>query len=390
MKNIESSFLQLMRIALGNAATLDAPLSAEEWEELFDMSTKHGVSGIAFSGVEKLPKEQMPPLEVIMDWSAVAEYIEEVNRHQNSVSVKVCDAFERDGVRACIVKGASVGVLYPEPLRRNAGDVDVWMSGGYEAVAEYARKRFPYFHGGHYGRHIEVTADGVQVEIHFMPAELYSFQHRIHLKALYREIEAKAWMRRVELKGSGSIIVPELEETLIIVIVHLFSHFAVEGVGMKQVLDCYWVLKEVGKADAGKGADTEGMVDKKGMADTEGKPVGGKSADETREWAMSFFRKVGIGKFVAALMYVLQQLGLEERLMLCAPDEKWGKRLLDDIMDKGVVSVDVLVDGKYGAENKASRFFRRLSRAVRMLPMAPSEMLWMLQSGISYWLSRKG
>ena len=367
-------FIELMRVALGNATRFASSLSKKEWEEVMAMAMKQGVAGVAFSGVERLPKEQMPPLEVIMDWSAVVDFMEKDNRHLNDVNVKVCDMFERDGQRACIVKGASVGVLYPEPLRRSAGDVDVWMAGGYEAVSKYVRKRFFNVTGGHYGRHIEIKVDGVLVEIHFMPAELYSLRHAKCLNKLYKEIEAKPWTRRVELDGSGYIIVPELRESLIIVIVHLFSHLAVEGVGMKQVVDCYWVLKEVNKV---------------GMSNGKGENVTGESADEIRNWAMALFRKVGISKFIAALMYVLQQIGMEEELMLCAPNTKLGKRLLNEILNTGVVSVEELVTGKYGKESKLHRFYRRLSRALRLMPIAPSEMLWMLNSGFFYWILRK-
>lgn len=370
-QTIHSLFLHLLRVALGNAEEMDVSLSDREWESLMDMAVKQSVAGIVFCGIEKLPKKQMPPLEMIMEWSAVVDYIENENRYVNSMSVKICEMFERDGKRACIVKGASMGVLYPKPLRRDAGDVDVWMAGGYGAVSDYVRQKFSGIRGGDYGRHLEVDIDGVLVEFHFMPAELYAWQHRRHLKKLYREIEAQQWNCRAELEGGESVIVPKLEYSLIIVIVHLFSHFAVEGVGMKQVLDCYLLLEEVAKGSASEYVGE------------------GKSADEIRNEAMAFFRKVGIGKFVAALMYVLQQLGMDDTHLLCVPDERLGKRVLDEIQKTGVVPADELVTGKYGNESKLHRLYRRFRRALHLMPMAPSEMLWMLQSGISYWIIRK-
>ena len=375
MNQVDNSFLQLMRIALGNATRFCSPLSVEEWKWLLDMSAKQGVVGVTFSGVERLPKEQMPPLKILMDWLAVVRYIESENRHLNRVYVKVSEMFERDGKRACIVKGVSLGVLYPEPLRRQFGDVDVWMAGGYKAVIKYVRQKFPNVNGGHYGRHIEIEKDGVLVEVHFMPAELYNVQHYKYLQNFYREIESEPWNCRATLYEGGSIVVPKLSDSLIIVVVHLFSHLAVEGVGMKQVVDCYWLLKALDKSVEEGSAD--GLI------------CNGKSADEIRMESMAFFRKLGIGRFVAALMYVLQQLGMDETQMLCVPDVKLGKRLLDEILDTGTVSVDELVTGKYGNESKLHRLYRRFRRALRLMPMAPSEMFWMLYSGISYWILRK-
>ena len=55
-------FIELMRVALGNATRFASSLSKKEWEEVMAMAMKQGVAGVAFSGVERLPKEQMPPL----------------------------------------------------------------------------------------------------------------------------------------------------------------------------------------------------------------------------------------------------------------------------------------------------------------------------------------
>lgn len=377
-----SLFLQLIRVSLGNAAGFSSRPSAKEWEELMAMSSKQGVAGVAFSGVEKLPKEQMPSLEVIMDWSAIVDYIEMENRRLNRVNVKVCDMFERDGKRVCIVKGASVGVLYPEPLRRDAGDVDVWMAGGREAVSEYVRGKFADV-DERSTHHASVNVDGVCVEVHFLPAELYSIRHFRYLTNYYRAMEATPWNCRAELdcgraKGvsedgmRSSIVVPQLQVSLVTVIVHLFHHWAFEGVGMKQVLDCYWLLKQVDKAGCADEAFTDG-----------------KSADEIRSGAMMLFRRMGIRTFVAALMYVLKELGMDEGQMLCKPNARYGKRLLDSILATGIVSADELANGKYGQENRLHKFFRRAHRVVRMMPMAPSEMIWMLLRNVVRWLYKR-
>lgn len=360
-----SLFLQLMRVALGNAEEMGVALSDEEWVRMMDVVAKQGVTGIAFSGVEKLPKAQMPPLEVIMDWSAVVDYTERENRRLNDVNVKVCRMIERDGKRACIIKGASIGVMYPESLRRSVGDVDVWMAGGYKAVSEYVMGKYPDAKGDSYGHHFVAEIDDVSVEVHFLPAELYNICHNRYLRKYYRTIEAMPWNGRARLEN-GDIVVPEPQVTFVIVVVHLFHHWAFEGIGMKQVVDCYWLLKYV---DGIRGKDTNG-----------------KGADEIRAEVMAFFRKVGIGNFVAALMYVLQQLGLEKTQMLCVPDAKLGERLLDDIFATGIVSADELAMGKYGHEGKLHKFFRRLRRVMRMMPMAPSEMPWVMLKNIWGWM----
>lgn len=383
-QTIYSLFLRLIRIALGNAERMEASLSADEWEALINMAVKQGMVGVAFSGVEKLPKGQMPPLEVIMDWSAAVDYMEKENIHLNNVNVKVCEMFERDGKRACIIKGASLGALYPEPLRRSPGDVDVWMAGGHDAVSEYMRGKFSHVDESN-THHVEVVVNGISVEVHFLPAELHSIRHIRYLKSYYEKVEAMPWDCHVELDieqpnknlrvakngRKGRIVVPQLHVSLVIAIVHLFHHWAFEGIGMKQVLDCYWLLKQVDKADAAQnGAD----------------PAASKSADAIRSDAMRLFRKVGIGKFVAALMYVLQQIGMDEALMICPPNAKYGKRLLNDILETGIISAEEVADGIGGHESIMHKFFRRFQRVMRMMPVAPSELPWMLTRNVVRWV----
>ena len=373
-QSVESLFLQLIRIACGNAVKFTSPVSAEEWEDLMNKTEKHGITGVAFDGVEKLPKEHMPPLSIIMKWTAYVDCKERRSVRLNRVSVNMSAMFERDGKNACIIKGASVGCLYPNPHRRDVGDVDVWMAGGYDNVSEYVRKKFAKVKGAGGGHHLSVVMDGVSVEVHFMPAELYNFWHNRYLKVYYKEIEAKPWRSRIRLE-TGDFIVPEIQVSLVIVIVHLFHHWAFEGIGMKQVLDCYWVLKRVGKA---------------GAEDSKGMDCGcRKRADEIRNDTMALFERIGIDKFVAALMYVLCQIGMDEDDLLCVPNVKYGQRLLDDIFVTGVVWADDLLNGKYGRESKLHKFCRRFCRVVRIMPMAPSELPCMLLKNVLGWMSER-
>ena len=367
------------------------------------MSGKQAVMAVTFSGLERIPKEQKPDVEMIMEWSVMTDYTELANRRMNRLNVALCKAFMDDGRRACIIKGTSMGVLYPEPLRRDVGDVDVWMAGGYDDVSEYLRGKFSGVKGGRHGHHLSVKVNGVSVEVHFVPAELYASRNNRRLRSFFREIELSPWDARMRVDGGGCIVVPEPHVELVIAVVHIFHHWAFEGIGMKQVLDCYWLLKYVdglcgecgGSADDGSGA--AGADDAKrgtlngGAAGTDdakhGTLNGGAArADEIRGAAMALFQEVGIATFVAALMYVMQQLGMDKSAMLCVPNVKYGERLLDDIMNTGVVSAEELAKGRFGKESKPHKFFRRLRRVLRMMPMAPVELPCMLMKNTWGWV----
>ena len=61
-------FFELLQIAIGNRKELTRKLTDEEWESLYGICEKQTLLGIAFAAVERLPKEQYPPFEVLAEW----------------------------------------------------------------------------------------------------------------------------------------------------------------------------------------------------------------------------------------------------------------------------------------------------------------------------------
>lgn len=351
-------FLQLLRIALNNAERMGHTLDEEEWAAVMGMAVKQGVVGVAFCGVERLPKEELPPVEVIMDWSAVADYVERENRKVNKVSVDVCRLFRTDGRKVCILKGQGMSVLYPMPLRRASGDVDVWMKGEKEEVVSYVRARFCKV-GDAGGHHVSVMLDGgVDMEVHYLPAELYVPWHQRRLCRFFDEVEAMQWENEAELpEGVGRITVPTAGFNLVFILVHLFHHWAFEGCGMKQLMDYYWLVESVyGQDESGKSQ------------------------------AVKVLRQVGLGRFLEAVMYIYMVWGMKREHLLCPPCERLGRLLLEDVLRQGVVTADDLAVGMYSWKTRRRKLVRRWKRMWRVMPLAPSEVPWMLAKNVYGWL----
>ncbi|MBQ0024040.1 MAG: nucleotidyltransferase family protein [Prevotellaceae bacterium] len=351
-KHINELFLQLMKIALGNADRFAEPPTQEEWVELMLMSAKQSVVGVAFCGVERLPAEQRPPLEVIMDWAAVVDKIEKDNVALNETCVKVCSIFKQEGINACILKGQGMGALYDAPLRRCSGDIDVWMEGGKEKVVSYIRKNFPKAEkpGGH---HIAVTLKGgVEMEVHYIPAELFSPFHEKRMLQYYNNVQQQQWSNMLP---SISINVPTKEFDLFFIIAHLFLHWAIDGCGLKQILDYYYLLKSV------------------------------KGDDAVKQKAFSVLKECGLENFTSAMMAIfVRDFGMPEDLTICNPDYKKGKVLLEDIIAVGTVSCEELKQ-----QSNVVKFIRRWFRVWRILPLAPTELPWVLPKSTFGWITSK-
>lgn len=83
---------------------------------------------------------------------------------------------------------------------------------------------------------------------------------------------------------------------------------------------------------------------------------------------------LGLGEFAVAVMYVLREvMGLDEKRMICAPDERRGRLLLEEIMAGGNF-------GHYDTRNHFGQGalwhnIQRFRRDWRMLRFYPSEAL---------------
>ena len=300
----EEIFFRLVRIALGNETGLPGKLTEEEWNCMANLSRKQALGGIIMQAIEKLPPEYRPPQKILFQWIGWTGKIENVNRRLNREAVAVSLYLENKGFRSMILKGQGVAELYPNPLRRTPGDIDIWLDGTRKSIFRLARSVDP-----------EATA----------------VYHHIDMKRLSEEFEVR---------------VPSMEMNRIFLLVHIYRHLMTEGIGLKQLMDYFYLLKQ-------------------GMTSAERE----KFTEQVRELKMK--------RFAEAVMYVLNRVfGLEERMMPVPPSEKYGKRLLDEIMLAGNFGqYDTRIERK-GMDSEWGRFRERMKRIMRFVRDYPDEVCW--------------
>lgn len=337
-------FFALIRCGIGKSNELPCTPDKEEWEELFSIATKQTLAGIAFAGIGRLPQEQRPPKRLLLAWHRVCEKINGNNTTLDSRSVAVSRNFERLGFRNCILKGQGIAQLYPDPAMRTSGDVDIWLEGGTDKILKYVRKCFPKCKPTYH--HVDFPVkEGLSIEIHFTPSWMYSPFRNRRLQKFIAHNAGSQFTNTVETPA-GTIPVPTLEFNRIYILLHIYRHLFQEGIGLRQMLDYYFVL------------------DKGFTAEEQGRTV------ET-------LRSIGLLDFAAAAMYVLKErFGLEEEKLLTPPDARRGKFLLKEIMTAGNFGK---YDSRYAIvpkEKEFSHFLNSMRRTVRLITQYPGETLW--------------
>ena len=140
LNKIENAFFELLRIALGTQEKMTVALNDAEWKDVAQMAVKQSVLGILFTAVETLPEEQRPYNDLYIDMYKWVDTIEQRNEHMNKLTASVSNRFRKDGFPNCILKGQGVALLYPKPLRRHSGDIDIWLKGERHDIYKYVKK----------------------------------------------------------------------------------------------------------------------------------------------------------------------------------------------------------------------------------------------------------
>ena len=146
-----NGFFELLQVSLGTRDWLSRVPSDAQWGELLEESLRQAVTGVLLSGIERLPQEQRPPIELKLEWIGEVLLVEAANEHATKACIRVCEEFERDGFHVCVLKGQTNHRYYPETLgrRRSCGDVDVWVRPKDNGKRNYVRRTLEYVESKH-------------------------------------------------------------------------------------------------------------------------------------------------------------------------------------------------------------------------------------------------
>ena len=355
-------FFDFLRFCIGSAKEIPGSLKEADWKELYAIAQKQALLGVLFHGIRRLPKELAPEQKLLMQWMVMAEMIRKQNIKLFQDSVKVCQNFENEGFANCILKGQGNALLYPDPYMRTPGDIDIYLSGGRKRVMQYINKVCPNqvmrYH------HVDFPVMKTAIEVHFTPSYMFFPIHNSRMQKWFKEVMGEQCNHRVSLPdGYGEIHVPQVSFNVIYILSHLYRHIFTEGIGLRQLLDYYFVLVKW-HTDLTNLTDSNKSLPQMTQINTD--------LDTLRHE----LKYLGLWKFAQAVMYVLHEVfGLSEDRMIAPMDEREGRFLLDEIMRGGNFGQYDDRMGSKAGESKIHRYFRMNLRNLRFVKHYPTEAL---------------
>ena len=260
---MEAGLFHFLRFSLGLEGEvkglLDGRKGAFDWDACYLFAKRQTLVGVLFDGIQRLPKKLAPARPLLLRWLSDSESIRRRNMRMDRASAYIYNKVCAAGFRCCILKGQGNALLYPHPSSRIPGDVDVWVMTNREELRHIALSLTEGDGSSLHEslNHIGLTVHGVSVELHSTPALLNSPLHNSRLqKWLKRNADLQCSNRIALPDNAGEVAVPTLSFNIIYQLCHLFHHCFYEGVGLRQIVDYFFVLMNTdfsGNTDEGAG-----------------------------------------------------------------------------------------------------------------------------------------
>lgn len=415
MERTEEKFFHLLQVAIGTRQTLLCTPSAKEWTELFALSKKHALSAVAFRGLLKL-KERTPNdngfgsslgIEELcyLQWLSLTAKVAQRNKELSAECAEVCRNLVHDGFKTIVLKGQSNLEYYPDELKdcRTAGDIDVWVrpfEGIDIAVGNAHSAEYVTYHGKAavvgYAQmmarlkglsedltiryhHVDMPlVDTIEVEAHFMPMYLNNPFLNRRLQQFFEE-----WGEPVEslLTDGLSIPVGTTSFNAVYQLTHIYKHLFEEGIGLRQLLDYYMVLRVL--------HNEQGEFSDRGQSIGQWAESMGYSVMSNIE-IQHVLKRCGLLDLAGAVMYVLSEVfAMPSVYMICEPDDVRGKHLLDEIMLAGNFGKYDERKGDLTNESSLHKFLRKTKRNLALAKYYPKEAQWEPFFRVYHWIWRR-
>ena len=224
----------------------------EDWLKCYRLAVRQGVSSLAWDGIEHLPANYNPPLNIKLSWALVEKkQIEKYKKHC-LVANEVTQFFAQHGIATIILKGVGLSRLYPVPAHREGSDIDIYTYSADKtrmsdeeanSLANELILKQGAMHIYSSKKHSVFSFKGITFENHGM------FLHEAECQTT---VKAEQWLNEhtdthvVELLGGECRIeVPSITFDSVFLSLHAAQHYGM-GLSLKHLCDWTLLIKQEG------------------------------------------------------------------------------------------------------------------------------------------------
>lgn len=244
-----SLLFSLIKSALWNYK-VEGVYSPQTFWDVLQMAEEQTLSGIVFDGLSNLSEAQRPNQDFILEVTGITFQIESLNTLLNKKIAEVAEIFNQAQIKGVMIKGQGIGELYPFPMHRQSGDVDIYIPNEqYKRAFEVALSLNPLDYD-YTSEHANLKFEDWVLELHTTLVDSKMWRSARRMDKWFKEELSKA------LCTTHNMLVPDEMFNVVFIFQHFFHHFLTSGTGLRQLCDWALCLKEY-RNKYGKSRDDE-------------------------------------------------------------------------------------------------------------------------------------
>lgn len=251
MDQMSRQVLYLLSVSMGTDRDIVMDITEADWDGLFIFSGIHNIIPMIYHALNKRQLLPMikPQLAGVWRKLAIGITIDQVIRTEEFLTIY--GKLKEAGVKALVVKGIVLRMLYPNQNERYSGDEDLYIrKEDFDRVDEVLTSSgFTISRKAGKGRTLKqemvyVSAmTGLILEVH-----LDLFDPAIGLYKVMNDRFGRAFENSIEISTNGiSISTLSYSEHFLFLILHCAKHFVGTGLGIRQVCDLVLFCNTYGK-----------------------------------------------------------------------------------------------------------------------------------------------
>ncbi len=237
LNNNLKAFLKLVKAGLWEKAACLKPCEDIDFQEVYRVAQEQSVVGLVAAGFEHV-KDVKIPQEIALSIVGETLQLEQRNIAMNSFINVLVDKMRNDDIYTILVKGQGLAQCYERPLWRASGDVDLLFSeSNYEKAKDYLSPLSTFKYEENIKRkHLGMNIDSWEVELHgSLRSDLWG-----RMDSAIDDIQNEIFYGgavRLWKNGDTQVVLPRVNEDVVLVFSHILQHFYQEGIGLRQICD---------------------------------------------------------------------------------------------------------------------------------------------------------
>ena len=250
MRKTDKILFELFRTSLNKDCTIDdVVLKYAYWNEVINIASAHGLSAIAFDGLEKASNSNSErrneiPKTLLLQWYGQSVQQTALFKKNWSAACSLSSLLGEHGIEAVVLKGRSIAQYYPIPEHRYSCDLDLFVAGDdWERACEILEAKGIRLEREVY-KEVEFTFEGVNVELHRYITPVRGNKTLLRFERYLRNVLRE--FPKTYFEGT-KLVCPPLTFIVMLYIEHALGDLLHGKLTLKHVVD--WVVLRMQEID---------------------------------------------------------------------------------------------------------------------------------------------